>query len=76
MVREASQVTCFGQDGHGIDRSDPGDGCQQLIVGQIRQQRDGAGFYLIALPNQAATLCENEAEHADGIRVRVDWKSN
>src|SRR6056297_1465268 len=76
VMSEAAQVASLRQDGHGVDRADAGDGRQQLIVGQIRQQRDGPSLDLIALPDKAAALCENEAEHADRVGIPVDWKSN
>src|SRR6056297_238493 len=76
VMPEPAQVAGLGQDGHRIDRADAGNGRQQLIVGQVGQQLDGPRFDLIALADKASTLGEHEAEHADRVGVRADWKSN
>jgi hypothetical protein len=56
MVLETAKITGFGEDRHRIDRPDPGDGRQQLIVGQIGQKRDESCFNLIALADETTPL--------------------
>ena len=75
-MAKPTQVTGLGQDGHGVDRADPGNGRQQLIVGQIRQQLDGPCLDLIPLSDQAATFGQYQAEHADGIGVGLHRQSD
>lgn len=76
MMPEPTQVASLGQDGHGVDRADTRNGRQQLIVRQVGEKHDGSSFNLIASPDQASPLSENETKHADGIGIRVDGKSN
>lgn len=76
MMPEPTQVASLGQDGHGVDRADAGNGRQQLIVGQIRQQLDGPRLNHIALSDQAATFGQYQAEHADGIGIGTHWQSD
>ena len=54
-MAKAAWLTCFGQDGQGIDRTCPRDRCQPLIVRQIFDKRHGAIFDLIALRDETAT---------------------
>lgn len=42
------------------------------IVGQIGQKLDGPCLDLVALSNQTATLGQHEAEHTNGVGVRVN----
>jgi len=76
VMAEAAQVTGLGQDGHGVDRTDAGNGRQQLIVGQVGEELDSSSFNRIALADKAPTLGEHEAEHADRVGIRADWKAN
>ena len=62
MMPKAAQVAGLGQDGHGVDRADAGNGRQKLIVGQIGEKLDGSSLDLVALPDQATAFRENEAE--------------
>lgn len=56
MMPEPTQVTGLGQDGHGVDRADAGNGRQQLVIWQIGEQFDGPGLDLVALPDKASAL--------------------
>lgn len=42
MMPEAAQVTSLGKDGHGVDWSNPKYRGQQLVVGVVFEQCDGA----------------------------------
>ena len=55
VMAKAAWLTCFGQDGQGIDRTCPRDRCQSLIVRQTFDKRRGAIFDLIALRDETAT---------------------
>ena len=73
---EPTLVACFGQDGHCVDRADAGNGGQQLIVGQVRQQLDSPCLNHIALPDEASPLGKNKAEHAHRVRIRMNWQAD
>lgn len=66
MVSETAQVACFSQDGQSIDRSYPGDLAQELIILIVCQQRLSDLHNAVAFTDQASTLANNDAEHADG----------
>ncbi len=76
VMPEAAQITGLSQNGQGVDRPDPGDGGQQLVVGMIGQKLDGPRLDLIALSNQTAPFGQHEAEHANCVGVRVDRQSH
>jgi hypothetical protein len=76
MVPETAQIAGFGQDGHGVDRANAGDGRHELVVREIAEPFDGPRLDLIALADQAAPFGRNKAEHADGIGLRVDRQAN
>ncbi|PRY26922.1 hypothetical protein CLV78_1011027 [Aliiruegeria haliotis] len=76
VMAETAQIASFGQDGHGVDRTDAGNGCQQLVVWVIGQKLDSPRLDLIALSNPAALIGQHEAEHANGIGVRVNGQTD
>jgi hypothetical protein len=56
VMVEAAQIASLGQNGQRIDRSDPGNRAQQLIIRMVGQQFDGAVLDGIALRIKASTL--------------------
>ena len=76
MMAEPAQVASLRQDGHGIDRADAGDGCQQPIIRQIGEQLDRPGLDLVSLADQASAFGKDEAEHANRVGIRVYWQSD
>ena len=71
MMSEPAQVAGLCQNSQGVDRADPWDGCQKLVVGVIGQKLDGPCFEHAALSNQTAPSGKHEAEHADGVGIWV-----
>lgn len=74
VMPEPTQVASLGQDGHRVDRTDPGNGRQQLIVRQIGEQLYRPGLDLVALADKTSPLGKDTAEHANGIGLRADWQ--
>ena len=73
---EAAQVASLSQDGQGVDRPDPRDGCQQLIVVVGLEKLNSTILNLIALCDQATPLGENQPEHPSGIRVQRNGQAH
>ena len=65
MMPKAPKVACFRQDRHRVDRADARQLPQAQVVRLVREQRVRMCFDLMALPYQAASLGENQAEHVD-----------
>ena len=59
---EAAQIASLGQNGQGIDGSDPRNRAQQLIIRPVAQQFDGAILDGIALADQASAFGQHQAE--------------
>ena len=76
MMPKAAQVAGLRQDGHGIDRADAGDRCQQLIVRQIREELDRTRLDLVALTDKTSAFGKDQTEHADGVGIWVHRQSD
>ena len=76
MMPKAAEVTGLRQDGHGVDRTDAVDGCQELIIRVIGEQLDSAGLDLVALADKTSAFGKTEAEHANRVGIRVHRQSD
>lgn len=56
VMGEAPQITSLGQDGERVDRADPGNGAEQLVVPLVGEHRLGAALDLGALADEASSL--------------------
>ena len=72
MVGEPPKVASLREDGQRVDRPDPGDHAQELIIAVLAEQGMGGSFNLVALPDEAACLCDDHAEHGDRNGILVD----
>jgi transposase len=63
-------------EGADIDRPDPRDHAQQLVIAVLAEHRIGSSLDLIALPDQAAGLGDDHAEHGDRYRILIDRQSH
>ena len=76
MVTKAPKIASLCKKGQGVDRANPGNGTQELIVKVIRQELDGALFDLLALPDKTSSLRQNHAEHVYCIRPFIDRQAD
>ncbi|CKY99245.1 Uncharacterised protein [Mycobacterium tuberculosis] len=76
MMVEAPKIASLGEDRQRVDRADPGDHAQELIVAVLAEHGIGGPLDLIALPDQAAGLCDDHAEHGDRDGFLVDRQCN
>ena len=72
MVGEPPKIASLGENGQRVDRPDPRNHTQQLIVTVLVEQGMGGSLDLIALPDQAASLCDDHAEHGDRHGAFID----
>ncbi len=71
-MRKPAKVASLGKDGQRVDRSDPADHAQELIIAVLAEQGVSGALNLIALPDEAACLCDDHAEHGDRYGILVD----
>ncbi len=69
---EAAQVAGLREDGKRVDRTDPGDHAQELIVTVSSQRFMGNAFDLVTLLNKGSSLSDDHTKHRDRSGVLVN----
>ena len=69
---EAPQIAGLSEDRERIDRADPRDHAQELVVAVVAEDGMGSSLDLVALPDQATRLRDHHAEHGDRDGIFLD----
>jgi hypothetical protein len=68
-MSEASEIAAFGEDHHGQNRGDAGQGAEALVVAPVLQQPMCLRLELTAKLSQAREVRQLQTERGDGRRV-------